>query len=154
MKLNGLRARPRRRGLPKDQGARSATGSLFHAGSHAAPAPRHYQLPSLEVVDLSYAGRLSPSHPAHDAIASAQVGDELRLAHEGDRWMLYDRNNRPLGRMARSWQPPEGTVFLKGMVGAVVRWRKSDNDEHYQQWIKREEWETVLPELEFRAGPM
>ncbi|WP_370160560.1 RecQ family ATP-dependent DNA helicase [Limimaricola soesokkakensis] len=120
----------------------------------AAPAPRHYQLPSLEVVDLSYAGRLSQSHAAHDAIASAQVGDGLRLADEGDRWMLYDRNNRPLGRMAKSWQPQEGTVFLKGTVGAVVRWRKSDNDEHYQQWIKREEWETVLPELEFRAGPM
>jgi ATP-dependent DNA helicase RecQ len=119
---------------------------------HAAPAPRHYQLPSLEVVDLSYAGRLSPSHPAHDAIASAQVGDELRLADEGDRWMLYDQNNRPLGRMARSWQPPEGMVFLRGTVGAVVRWRKSDNDELYQQWIKREEWETVLPELEFHTG--
>ncbi len=115
----------------------------------AAPAPRHYQLPSPEVVDLSYAGRLTQSHAAHDAIASAQVGDELHLIAEGDRWMLLDRHGRPIGRMARSWQPPAGLVCLKGTVGAVVRWRKSDNDEQYQQWIRREAWETVLPELEF-----
>ena len=40
---------------------------------------RHYELPSLGTVDLSFAGRLGRGHVAHEAIASAEVGDELRL---------------------------------------------------------------------------
>lgn len=44
---------------------------------------------------------------------------------------------------------PSALVFLKGSVEAVVRWRKIDNEERYRERIKREEWETILPELEF-----
>lgn len=113
------------------------------------PPERHYELPSLEAVDLSFAGRLAPGHPAHAAIASARSGDELHLIREDGRWSLRDRRGRPLGRMAKAWQPPEGMTFLKGSVGAVVRWRKTDNEEAYREWIKRDEWETILPELEF-----
>ena len=40
-------------------------------------------------------------------------------------------------------------MLTKGTVGAVVRWRKIDSDEAYRDWMKRDEWETVLPELEF-----
>ena len=119
---------------------------------HAPPRQSHYELPSLEAVDLSYAGRLAPEHPAHTAIASARPGDELRLIRKGDRWSLQDSRSRPLGRMAKAWQPPEGMTFVKGHVGAVIRWRKADNGESYREWIKHDEWETVLPELEFVAG--
>ncbi len=112
-------------------------------------ADKHYELPDLKTVDLSFAGRLGQGHVAHIAIGSAQVGDEIRLVQEGDRWHLQDVTGRPLGRMANAWRPPVGLRFSKGMVGAVVRWRKVDNDEMYQDWIKREDWETILPELEF-----
>jgi ATP-dependent DNA helicase RecQ len=110
---------------------------------------RHYELTTLSSVDLSYAGRLGPSHPAHVAIASANVGDEVGLVQKEGRWFLRDRFGRPLGRMSNSWRPPIGMALLKGSVGAVVRWRKSDGDEGYRDWMKRDEWETVLPELEF-----
>jgi ATP-dependent DNA helicase RecQ len=110
---------------------------------------RYYELPDLEAVDLSFAGRLGGGHAAHNAIAAAKVGDEIRLIQDGDRWSLQDVHGRPIGRMAGAWQPPVGLRFTQGFVGAVVRWRKIDNDERYRDRIKREGWETVLPELEF-----
>ncbi len=115
---------------------------------------RHYELPSLGTVDLSFAGRLGRGHVAHEAIASAEVGDELRLVQEGGGWALYDCHSRPLGRMSKAWKPPAGMMLTKGTVGAVVRWRKIDSDEAYRDWMKRDEWETVLPELEFSTGPV
>ena len=117
--------------------------------STALPQHNRYELPSFEAVDLSYAGRLRRGHAAHDAIASAQVGDDVRLVRENERWALRDHRNRPLGRMAKAWQPPSGMTLANGRVGAVVRWRKNDNEEPYREWLQREEWETVLPELEF-----
>ena len=113
------------------------------------PRRNHYELPSFEAVDLSYAGRLGSGHAAHEAIASAKIGDKVRLVRENERWALRDHRNRPLGRMAKAWQPPSGMTLANGRVGAVVRWRKSDNEEPYREWLQREEWETVLPELEF-----
>jgi ATP-dependent DNA helicase RecQ len=52
--------------------------------------------------------------------------------------------------MAKRWCPPEGAKFVSGSVGALVRWRKSDNDEEFRKYTRRDEWETVLPELVFR----
>lgn len=110
---------------------------------------KHYELPDLETVDLSFAGRLGQGHAAHNAIASTKVGEEIRLVQEGDRWLVHDIHGHPLGRMASAWQPPVGFRFSKGTVGAIVRWRKLDNDERYRDRIKRDVWETILPEFEF-----
>lgn len=115
------------------------------------PAPDQYQLPDLTSVDLSYAGRLGAANPTNAAIAAAKVDDPLTLERRDGRWMILDRHNRLLGRMAGNWQPPEGTSLVSGKVGAVVRWRTSDSDEHFQNYIKRDEWETILPELVFRG---
>jgi ATP-dependent DNA helicase RecQ len=116
-----------------------------------SPPKRHYELPDLETVDLSFAGRLGPAHGAHDAIASAKVGAPLVLALDDDRWSLRDRHGQLVGRMAKAWQPPVGMVFQKGSVGAIVRWTKNDNEEPYRDWIMRDAWETILPELEFQS---
>ena len=51
--------------------------------------------------------------------------------------------------MAKSWSPPEGLSFLRGEVGAIVRWRKSDNQEEYRVHLRRDVWEAVVPELVF-----
>lgn len=97
--------------------------------------------------DLSWAGRLSADHPSLRAIAEAQVGDPVRVVNEGGAWMIHDARGRLLGRMARSWSPPEGLGFLRGEVGAVVRWRKTDNKEEFRAHLRREVWEAVCPEL-------
>lgn len=122
-------------------------------GSDDKPFPRrHYVLPDMKNVDLSYAGRLGENNEALIAIAQAQVGDGVLLKWEGRHWVLRDHQNRPLGHMAKAWKHPEGMVLEKGSVGAVVRWKKVDGEEKFRSSIKRDEWETVLPELVFRKG--
>jgi ATP-dependent DNA helicase RecQ len=115
------------------------------------PAPDQYQLPDLTSVDLSYAGRLPKASPTHSAIGAAMVDDPVTLELREGKWIIFDRDRRPLGRMAGSWAPPAGTALVSGKVGAIVRWRKSDSDERYHTYIKHDDWETVLPELVFRS---
>lgn len=116
------------------------------------PEPDQYQVPDMSSVDLSYAGRLPETNPTLAAIASAQVDDPVTLELRERKWLILDANRRVLGRMAGNWAPPEGTTLVSGKVGAIVRWRKSDNDERFQTYIKRVEWETILPELVFRKN--
>ncbi len=116
------------------------------------PEPEQYQVPDLASVDLSFAGRLPASSPVHNAIAKTKVEDPVTLTPREGKWMILDAAGRVLGRMAANWAPPEGTALVSGKVGAIVRWRKSDNEESYQSYIKHEEWETVLPELVFRTS--
>lgn len=114
------------------------------------PKPNRYQMPDLRAVDLSYAGRLPHRHEALNAIAAANVGDPVTLEFRSGKWMILNGKGYVLGCMAKRWAPPEGAKFVSGCVGALVRWRKSDNDEEFRKYIRREEWETVLPELVFR----
>lgn len=108
-----------------------------------------YQVPDLRTVDLSWAGRLGTDHPSIAAIAAAKVGDPIQLARDGTAWVIHDQSGVVLGRMAKSWSPPEGLEFVRGEIGAIVRWRRSDNKEEFREYLRREEWEAVLPELVF-----
>jgi ATP-dependent DNA helicase RecQ len=108
-----------------------------------------YQVPDMQQVDLSYAGRLDSGHPALTAISAAKVGDSVTLRLLGNAWLLMDARGHLLGRMSRAFSPPTGLSFLRGEIGAIVRWRRSDNKEEYRDNIRRDEWEAVLPELVF-----
>ncbi len=108
-----------------------------------------YQVPDLKNVDLSWAGRLRTGHSSLAAISAAKVGDPVRIVRDGANWMMEDRQGQPLGRMAKSWSPPDGLRLLRGEVGAIVRWRKSDNQEEYRAHLQRDEWEAIVPELVF-----
>jgi ATP-dependent DNA helicase RecQ len=111
--------------------------------------PHHYQMPDLKLVDLSWAGRLNAGHPSLAAIAAARVGDPVIFVAEGASWTIRDAKGQTLGRMSRAYAPPEGLAFLRGEIGAIVRWRKSDSKEEFRSNIRREEWEAVLPEIVF-----
>jgi len=110
---------------------------------------RRYQMPDVQMVDLSYAGRLDAGNPALNAIKAAQVGDPISLTHEGGRWLVKDTENRTIGRMAQRFVFPEGLPLLRGTIGAIIRWRRSDSDEAFQNSMRRDEWEVILPELVF-----
>lgn len=113
------------------------------------PEPDQYLLPDMKTVDLSFAGRLPDASPSLQAIAEARVGDRVTLDLRDGRWLILDTRGRVLSRMAGKWQPPPGRL-LKGSIGAVVLWRKADNEEAWQGMLKRDQWETVLPDLVFR----
>jgi ATP-dependent DNA helicase RecQ len=108
-----------------------------------------YQMPDLRAVDLSWAGRLGIGHPSLAAISAAKAGDPLRIVRDGTAWMMQNLHGQALGRMARSWSPPDGLNLLRGEVGAIVRWRKSDSQEEYRAHLRRDEWEAIVPELVF-----
>ncbi|WP_435259837.1 RecQ family ATP-dependent DNA helicase [Thioclava sp. FR2] len=116
------------------------------------PTPDQYQLPDLTSVDLSFAGRLSETSPTRTAIARIRVNDPVHLERKDEKWIILDGNGCQIGRMAANWSPPAGTRLVEGKVGAVVRWRKSDSDERFQTYIKRDDWETILPEFVFRSN--
>ncbi len=116
----------------------------------ALPPADIYILPNLRLVDLSFAGRLSSGNEILKAIGDAQVGDRLTLVERSGKWELLDASGRLLGRMATTWKPPPGHVFDGGQVGAIVNWRRIDNKEEFQGSLRRESWETVLPEMVFR----
>lgn len=108
-----------------------------------------YQVPNLKTVDLSWAGRLGPGHPSLTAISAAKAGDPLKIVRDGSNWMMRDSRGQALGRMAKSWSPPEGLSFLRGEVGAIVRWRRADNQEEFRVHLHRDVWEAIVPELVF-----
>lgn len=114
-----------------------------------AGRPPHYVTPDLKLVDLSWAGRLNDGHPALAAIGGARVGDPVTLVADGTAWIIRNAKGQMLGRMARAYTAPEGLEFLRGEIGAIVRWRKSDNKEEFCSTIRRDEWEAILPELVF-----
>lgn len=127
---------------------------ILHRRAPAAAIGRHrkanyYQMPDLKAVNLSWAGRLVDGDPSLAAIAQAKVGDPVQLLLEGKHWVLKSPEGKLLGRMARSWSPPNGYNFQRGEVGAIIRWRKSDSTEEYRSRLRREEWEVVAPELVF-----
>ncbi|MCB1335956.1 MAG: RecQ family ATP-dependent DNA helicase [Maritimibacter sp.] len=116
----------------------------------AFPGPRRiYVSADARMVDLSFAGRQRPGHPALSAIAEAQIGDPVTLTFENQQWFLRDARGRILGRMAKSFSPPSGAKFARGEIAAILRWRKEDADEAFHYTLKRDEWENVLPELVF-----
>ncbi len=108
-----------------------------------------YVMPEMKLVDLSWAGRLGDGSLSLRAIAACEAGDPVTLIRNEGRWFIRDRDGNLLGRMSNAFSPPEGLTFLRGEIGAVIRWRKSDNEEEYRSSIRRDEWEAVLPELVF-----
>lgn len=113
-----------------------------------------YQVPNLRNVDLSWAGRLRSGHPSLAAISEAKVGDLLRIVADGSGWMMQDGQGRALGRLARSWSPPEGLGLRHAEIGAIVRWRKADSLEEFRPHLHHDVWEAVVPELVFDHVPL
>ena len=105
---------------------------------------------SLEQVDLGFAGRRHSRHGVHRAIAELSPGHALgiRVAEHGN-WELLDRAGMVVGRLARSFKPPAGTRCRVGTVLAIVEWSRKASDPQYQDRVKCDRWEVVVPELVF-----
>jgi ATP-dependent DNA helicase RecQ len=111
-----------------------------------------YLPPDPKLVDLSFAGRLRELDPALKAIAAARPGDPVHLIRDGDRWRIDNAQGQTLARLSRAFAPPDGSIFVRGEVSAILNWRREDGDEEYNHLLRRDEWEVVLPELVFEAG--
>lgn len=110
---------------------------------------RHYVRATLGDVDLGFAGRLAPGHAVHGAIASLSAGDEILLDASGARLQFLDRKGFRVGRLARAFVPPKGATCVQARVAAVIERFREDSDPDYQNSLRSDRWEVVVPELVF-----
>ena len=129
-------------------------GVLRRQPAELSPAPielefRHVQ-PSLEDIDLGFAGRRTSGSRTHRAIARLSVGDALhtRIA-SGGRWELLNQRGTVVGRMAASFEPPAGTRCRSASVLAIVGWSREASDPKYHDRMRCDAWEVIVPELVF-----
>ena len=131
------------------------SSSVLHRTSDELPpeAPelaRQYRRPGLREVNLGFAGRHHASHPVHRAIAALSPGDLLDMrVVEPERWELLDRSGTVVGRLAGSFKPPPGTRCISATVLAVVAWSREASEPQYQDRLRCDAWEVVVPELVF-----
>ena len=133
---------------------RNRSGVLQRQPAELPPAPnelkfRHFQ-PSLEDIDLGFAGRQSDRQPVHRAIADLSAGDFLhtRIA-SGGRWELLNRQGMVVGRMAASFEPPAGTRCRSASVLAILGRSREASDPKYHDRMRCDAWEVIVPELVF-----
>ncbi len=119
-------------------------------GGSSAPSElsHSYRRLSLRDVFLGFAGYRKRDDPVHRAIAELSPGDRLgvRKGHRG-RWELLNSQGSVVGQLAGSYKVPDDTHVRLATVLAVAVWEKSRSDPEYQQGIKCDRWEVVVPEL-------
>ena len=108
---------------------------------------RRYVQPTLEMVDLGFAGRYAPDNPVHQTIANLTAGDPLVLRESERHWELTDANGNIVGRMSKEkFTNPLGTQFLSGRVASIIVWRREDSAVEYQNMSRSDSWEVVVPD--------
>ena len=133
--------------LARKAGAlRRESAALQHAAT--ALRTRHQRL-GMKDVDLGFAGRQNARHPLHRAIADLAPGDPLTLRRNGARWELFNHANARVGRLAKSFASPDGMSRQSATVLAVVAWSRDRSDPEYQDSVKCDSWEVVVPEVRF-----
>ncbi len=119
------------------------------------PAPelrRRYRHLNLGDVYLSFAGRESLQSRVHRAIAALSPNDPLRVRQQAGRWELLDHSGVVVGRLSRSFEPPEGMVCTHASVLAIATWSRNHSDPEYQEQLQCDTWEVVVPELIFEPS--
>ncbi len=103
-------------------------------------------------VFISFAGYRSRGDRVHRAIADLAPGDDLGLDDSEKRWRLLDQKGVEVGRLASGFTPPKGTRCAKATVYAVVTRRREQSAPEYQERLRCDRWEVVLPELIFEPA--
>ncbi len=128
--------------------------AVHHRPFTALPAPppeaeRRWAALSLRDIDLSFPGRLPAGNPIHSDIRGLVPGDELSLRTDRSPWEVTTPQGRTVGRLARSFES-SGRVH-SARVRAVVIWQRADSAPEYQNSLRCDEWEVVVPELVFEG---
>lgn len=134
-------------GLPHDE-------SLLLRDSARLPDPpvelgRLYKRVSLKELDLGFAGRYAPDKAVHQAISALRPGDLIRLLEHQGKWELRDESGNVVGRMSKHFALPEDMAFSYGSVAALITRKREDVEEEYQDRVRSDSWEVVVPELVF-----
>jgi ATP-dependent DNA helicase RecQ len=138
-----------------------------HLTPAAAPEPalqRQYLRLRLSDVYIDYAGRRTPHDALHGALAALSVGDALQLVETGLGWELHaaqpshslpaSQTCKPLvlGKLAKTFVLPAGMRCVSARVHAMLLRRRDDVDTAFQDSLRCESWEVLLPELVLEPG--
>jgi ATP-dependent DNA helicase RecQ len=110
---------------------------------------RQYKRVTLRDVDLGFAGRRIDGDPLHREIAGLNTGDNLALVRVQDKWVLQSETGTVVGRLARSFDPPKRMRCISATVAAIVQRRREDTDDQFQNLVRCDRWEIVVPDLVF-----
>jgi ATP-dependent DNA helicase RecQ len=119
------------------------------------PAPgrelaRRYLRPTLREVDIGFSGRRGSTDPIHRAITALNTGDAVQLVQNGDKWVIRDKRGTDVGQLAKSFAPPNKMHCIAAHVAAIVQRRREDTtNANFQQMVRCDRWEVVVPELVF-----
>ena len=80
---------------------------------------------------------------------SRRPGDRLQVRPRRNRWELLDRDGRVVGQLAGSFSVPDGMRCRFATVLAIVMWSREKSEPEYQDNLRCDEWEVVVPELVF-----
>jgi ATP-dependent DNA helicase RecQ len=120
----------------------------------SAALQRSYVRLSLKNVYISFAGHYSESHAVHRAIAALAPGDALQTRVANDRWELTNLEGTVVGRLAAAFEPPARMQCVSARVVAIGVRMRDDAEPEYQQRLRVDRWETVIPELVFAPEVM
>jgi len=104
---------------------------------------------ALEHIDLSWPGRFGARDAIHASLRELDYGDSLTLRERKDGkpgWELVDAHQIIVGRMAKKFTPPQGECVAVRVRAIVVRSRKQGKN---FVPLEVDEWELVLPEIEY-----
>ena len=110
---------------------------------------RRYQQPGLRGVFLSFTGYRPPNDPVHRAIAALSPGDSLQLREDSGRWELVNDGGTVVGRLSGNFAHPEEMRCISATVMAIITWDKESSGPEFEQNLRSEKWEVVVPELVF-----
>lgn len=102
-------------------------------------------------VYLDFAGCRDALHSLHRSISALSSGDPLRTRVVEERWELLDSSGTVVGKLAKKFEPPDGMRCVSAAVFAVVVRGRDDSKPPYQDSIKCDKWEIVVPELVFES---
>ena len=120
-------------------------------GHDAADCGKIYRTLNPSEVVLDFAGQMANGNRALQALDSIAAGDPVGLNQDGNRWLIVDQHDIPIGRLARKYEPPKGATFVEGSVHAITIRYRSDSAESFQPQLWRERWSVVLPELVYTS---
>ena len=120
------------------------------------PAPpelhRRYVRLNLRDTFLSFAGYRGPNHQVHRAIAALSPGDPLQVRERSPRWEMMDGDGIVVGQLASSFQPPDDMRCAFATVWAIASWGRDRSEPGYQDGLRCNSWEVVVPELVFEPA--
>ncbi|MDD5177596.1 MAG: AAA family ATPase [Sterolibacterium sp.] len=103
-------------------------------------------------INLDFSGTKSAEHSVHRDIATLSVDSLLTLRQEqSGNWVLCDTQGAIVGKLSRSFKPPNGMHCIKASVAAIHVRRIKDVGDKHKDRINDEcdHWEMVVPELVF-----